>query len=421
MNEKLEAKKVYANALPPEQAVHDPSFHDGLFHDGLVVTMIRSEPAPILRARAKTLSERIQTEFRRYPLEILLIGLPTLFAVLYFGVFMANQYVSETQFVVRAASAKGASPFAVMSQDKGLVRADEDSFLVNEFLKSRDSINKLVKENGLLSALSVPEADFFNRWPGLINGHGREDLYEHYVNFISVKTDSASGITTLKVRAFHPEDARRISNALMKHAEKVVNLLNDRARQDTMNVAKSVVDRAEKRVIAMQDQITAFRNREKTLDPKLQAAAISDLNAKAMAERTSILTMLRETQIATPDSPRIPALQNRLNVLDQQIAQQKSLIVGADKSLVNMMSEYEKLVLQRDLSARALTAALSSLESAQQDAMRQQLYLERIVESNLPDRSQYPQRLYTIAIWLLVCIAVWWIVKSVVSVVMQHN
>jgi capsular polysaccharide transport system permease protein len=413
-----------ANLAKDARTRKAPPYDDGMnesVQDGLVVTKLESAPPADVELREVNLRSRVERSFQRYPLELLLIGLPVLFAILYYGLYMSDQYISETQFVVRAATSKGESAFALMSQDKGLVRSDEDSFLVKEYLKSRDAVGLLVKQDGLLTALSRPEADFFNVWPGFINGNRREDLYKHFVNFIDVKTDSASGITTLKVRAFRPEDARRLSEGLMTHAENVINVINKRARDDAIRFAQTVAHEAEARVIAAQDRITEFRNREQILDPNLQATSISELNAKLLEERSSLLSMLQETQNATPDSPRIPALKNRLDVLEQQIAQQKSQIVGAEKSLVNKMSEYEKLTLKRDLAARGLTTALSSLEAARQDASRQQLYLERVVVSNLPDRSQYPQRIFTILLWFLVSVAAWWIVKSVIRVVMQHS
>jgi capsular polysaccharide transport system permease protein len=292
---------------------------------------------------------------------------------------------------------------------------------VNEFLRSRDAIAKLAKEDGLLPALTRPSADLFNAWPTMFSGSTREDLYEHFTQFISVDQNSSTGITTLKVRAFTPQDARRIANALVKHAEEVVNKLNDRALKQAVEFAMGIKNDAEERVIQAQARVTAFRNKEKTLDPGLQAVAVSEIVTKLTAERLSLQAALRETQLATPSSPRIPALENRLAAIDQQINQQRSLIVGANDSIVNSLAEYEKLMLKREMAARALSAALTSLEAAEQDAKRQKLYLERIVDANLPDKSTYPARLWTIFMWFAVSFAIYWIVKRVLAGIMQHG
>ena len=55
-------------------------------------------------------------------------------------------------------------------------------------------------------------------------------------------------------------------------------------------------------------------------------------------------------------------------------------------------------MLQRELADRELTQSTTALVAAEQEARRQKLYLERIVNPNLPDRPSQPRRLISILI-----------------------
>lgn len=358
---------------------------------------------------------------RRNLIAIVTVIIPMLLASIYYSLLLSDQYVSETRFVIRSMASSGLGGLSVMTQSQGLARTEDDTHLVNEFLVSRDAVRLLVEKDKLLPALSNPNADMFHSFPSILSGSTREDLYEHFTSFISVQYKAATGITTLKVRAFTPQDAQRLSRALLVHAEEVVNKLNKRARVDAVEFSENVAAAAERRVIAAQQKIAEFQNREQVFDPGKQSAATLDLVNKLFAEKLILETTLSENRSATPDSPKIPALLNRLNALDKEIASLQAGLAGSKGSMATKLADFERLALERELAAKSLTAALSSLERARQDAARQQLYLERVVEPNLADKSQYPDRLQSLAIIFAVCVALWWITTSLASVILEHD
>ena len=123
----------------------------------------------------------------------------------------------------------------------------------------------------------------------------------------------------------------------------------------------------------------------------------------------------------TPASPIIEPLRTRIESIEQQIDHQRSLIVGGDQSMARKLSQFEQLSLERELAIKMISSAYSSLENARQEAQRQQLYLERVVEPNLPDQSLYPKRLLSIGIVFSVCLFFFWIVRGFLIAVLEHN
>src|SRR5262249_30005605 len=104
-----------------------------------------------------------------------------------------------------------------------------------------------------------------------------------------------------------------------------------------------------------------------------------------------------------------------------QIVEQRNLVAGGDKSLAPKLAEYEKLTLERELATRSFVSALLSLEGARQESHRKQLYLERIVKPNLPDKAAYPKPLRSILFVLIVCFALYWILFALADVIRDHH
>ena len=358
---------------------------------------------------------------RNHFLAIIFLLLPILASIVYYTLLLSDQYVSETRFVIRTTLSSGLGGLNLMAQSQGLTRTEDDAHLVNEFLKSRDAVMLLAKEDGLLNALKRTEADLFYGFPSILSGSTNEELYQHFSQFISVEYASATGITTLKVRAFTPADSQRLSTALLRHAEQVVNQLNERAHKDTIRFATEIAKQAENRVIAAQSKLANFRNRTAVIDPSKQSDATLDLVETLSKERSSLETALREARTSTPESPRVAALENRINAIEQQIADYTASLAGGAKSMASRMAEFDRLELERQLASKSLGAALSTLESARQDAARQQLYLQRVVRPNIPDKSQYPQRLLSIIMACAFCLALYWIASSLADVIMDHD
>jgi len=380
------------------------------------------DPAPVSEADVAThWISRVSTALRQQFLPITIILLPMLVAAIYYLLLLSDQYIAETRFVIRSTTTTGLGGLSIMTQSQGLARTEDDTHLVNEFLQSRDAVMLLAKEDRLLDALKRPEGDIFYGFPTILSGSTKEDLYEHYRTFIDVSYKSATGITTLKVRAFTPDDAERLATALLTHGENVVNELNKRARADAVAFSKMVADAAERRVLAAQQKLANFRNRELMLDPGKQSAATLELLNKLLAEKLTLETTLTSTRAVTPDSPKIPGVLNRMAAIDQQINSLKAGLAGNKDAVASKLAEYEKLNLERELAAKSLTAALSSLENSRQEAARQQVYLERVVKPNRADKSQYPKRLQSLAMMFAICLALYWIVKSLADVVMAHD
>jgi capsular polysaccharide transport system permease protein len=349
------------------------------------------------------------------------VFLPTLIAGIYYFGIASDQYMSETRFIVRSqAHVDTGGGLGSLLQGVGLSRSQDDTFSVHDFIMSRDAVRSLEKNNDLRDVFDRPGADFVTRFPGLFSGDSFEAMFKHYSHFVDVAYDSSTGVSTLQVRAYRPEDAQNISLALMAYSEQLVNKLNERAENDSLQTARHEVALAEQREADIQNQLTGYRLREQMMDPKTTSTGIYDVLKQITAARVTAATELADLLKDSPSSPQIPMLKTRVATLDKQIEEERTKISGQGNSVVSKLSEYERLSLQRELAEKSLASAEMSLQTARIEAQNQQLYIEHIVQPNLADYPLYPKRIVSFLTVLATCIIAYGIAWLLIAGVREH-
>ena len=355
------------------------------------------------------------------PLFLLTVVSPTLLASLYFGLLAPDVFVSEARFVIRSPQAKPPSGIGALLQGHSITRSHDDTFTVHEFILSRDAHKRLAERLPLREAYGIPLPYQFSRFPGLGGDESFEAFHRYYQKRVSVSADSSTGISVLAVRAFRPQDAHDINETLLELSEKLINELNNRARQDMIQFASSEVRHAEEKTKAAALALLAYRNEKQVFDPERQSAVQLQQIAKLQEELTACKTQLAQLQDSSIQNPRIQALKKRIEILTGEIASETSKVVGAGASLAQKAAEYERLSLDRAFAEKSLATALASLETARNEAQRKQLYLERIVAPSLPDRSFEPRRLKGILEVFLLGLIAWGIGSMLIAGVREHQ
>jgi capsular polysaccharide transport system permease protein len=341
-----------------------------------------------------------------------IVGLPTLIAGVYYFAIASDLYLSEAKFIVRSPK---------LLQSTGLGRAEDDTAAVQDFITSRDVVRKLEQKNDLRQVFNRPEGDFVTRFPGILYWrHDFEALFRRYDHFVSVETNASTGVTTLAVKAYRPDDSQMLATALLTYSEQLINELNERARRDALDTARREVERAEQRIAEIQTELTAYRVKQKMLDPKSASAGVLELIGQMNAAQANARTQLGELLNNSPNSPQIPLVKNRIASLDKLIAEERAKLSGASDSVVSSLTEYERLNLERELAEKALASAFTSLEAARLEAQRQQLYLETIAQPNLADYPLYPKRFVSFVMVLVSCLLVYGIAWLLVASAREH-
>jgi capsular polysaccharide transport system permease protein len=284
----------------------------------------------------------------------LLILLPTLLTGSYSYLVAADRFVSDARFVVRKPNTPNrgsAQSLSIEDGPKGI--GGDDSYAVRDFLESRDALNLLLDKADFRAAVSRAGIDWFWQFPGLMTGHTNEDLYRLFRLLVTVDYDATTGLTSLHVEAFDPEQARRISGALMEGGEALLNRMNDRAHIDATRVAEAEVARSRQLALSAQERVTAFRDRESIIDPTQISKTVLSTMAALSLQLVENRAQLDVTSRQSPYSPQIPLLRSRGAALQQQIDHERGTLAGDDRSLAPRIAEYERLTLQRSFAEKS--------------------------------------------------------------------
>lgn len=357
---------------------------------------------------------------RRGALFLLLVALPTVSCAIYFFAIAAPRYESEVKFVVRSPATSAANQLGGLVQGTSVLRSSDDAYIVQEYILSRDAMNSLIDSAGLMDAFERPEADFLWRYPPLVFQPTAERLYKHYLKFVSVDYDHSTGVATLKVQAFRPDDARTIAEALVQRSEALINSLNQRSGADAIASALDEVKTAERRAHEALDAVTDFRNRMKTIDPSQSSLATFNTIASLSLATAEANATLTDVEKETPGGPQVAALKHKIDALQQQIGVERLKLAGSGDSLAPQVAEYEGLVLNQTFAEKAFMSALATLESARIDALKQRVFVEPITTANLPDYAAYPYRIgWTLGIFGIAFMT-WRIVRTFVEDTLAH-
>jgi capsular polysaccharide transport system permease protein len=350
------------------------------------------------------------------------VVLPTLIAILYFGLIASDVYRSESRFVVRTPERQTSSSLVTLFKGTGFSRSQDDSYSVQEFILSRDALKVLNEKFNLKKSFTDPKVDIFSRFAGFDRDDSFEALHRYYrEKIVGVGLDSVSSISTLTVGAFSAEDAFRVNQQLLEMSEAFVNQINERGRQDMIRFAASEVEVAENKAKTAALALSNYRNQKGVINPEQQSFLQLQQITKLQDALVATNAQLTQLQTFTANNPQIPALQQRVVNLRQEIDTETKRIVGGKSSLVEKAAEYQRLVLDGEFAEKRLASALSSLEQARSEAQRKQLYLERIAQPSKPDMAMEPRRIRGIFATLVVGLIAWGILTMLIAGIREHQ
>ena len=355
------------------------------------------------------------------PLFIITVVVPTAIAILYFGIFASNVYVSESRFVVQSPEKAPPAGLGVILKSAGFATSNDEVSAAQSVVISRDALRTLTADHGFEKAYGSADVSLFDRFDAFGFDRSFEAMYRYFRKKVSLEHDSASSISTLTVRAYTPADAQRFNEKLLEMAEATVNRLNERGRRDLIRFATTEVADAEAQNVAAGGRLAGYRNRSGVVDPEKQAGVQAQLVSKLQDDLIATQTQLNGLRRLAPLNPQIPALQARAAKLTEEMANQTSLIAGSSRSLAATQARYEQLRLGSQLADKQLAGALTSLDEARNEARRKQAYVERIVQPNLPDAPLEPQRLRGILATLAMGLVAFGVMTMLLAGVREHK
>ncbi len=295
------------------------------------------------------------------PALAVIVVIPTALALVYYGLIASDVYVTESTFIIHSQSQQAApTGIGAMLQKTGLGSIDQSSdniSAVSEYITSRDALKELDDRMNLMKLWSSWRIDPIQRFAPLGFGRKFEYFYPYYKKHVGVNEDEKSSLCTLSVKGFTASQSLEINRLLLDAAEKLVNKLNERARNNTIGYALKEVEDAQ-------------------LHVKEASAKMTEEAAK---------------------------------------------VASQDLSLSAKDSQYQLLLLDREFAKSQLASTMASLQMARDQAQRQDLYLEVVSQPHLPDVAMEPRRIKSIISVLAVSLLLWGVWSLFIAGVKEHQ
>jgi len=363
-------------------------------HETLPSTEVIEPDSPLLQV------QRIQQDLarrRRRKFALLLsrlaafVLLPTVLTGYYYFAVATPMYATNTQFVIQQAESQVAGGLGSLFAGTGMA-VQQDSIAVQAYLQSRDAMERLDSDLGFKAHFSQPYIDPIQR---LAPDASNEAAYKIYQHNVKIGYDPTEGILKMEVIAADPATSAAFSKALISYAEKRIDGLTQRLREDQMSGARASYDDAEAKVAKAQNKVLDLQERLGVLDPATETSALmGQINNFEVQLREKRLQLQQLLDNARPNKARVDGVKGDIKRLGDLVAELRSSMTKSTKgtdSLARVSAELQ--IAQANLVNRQLLLqqALQQLETARIEANRQVRYLSLGVTPVAPDEPTYPR------------------------------
>ncbi len=358
---------------------------------------------------------------------MLFIIVPTLLIGIYLFLFHSEMYISNSNFALRTGEgvdiAVSANPLFA-----GASATTPDAFILQSYVSSMDMQDRVEHKTGWRAHFSDRSKDVYSR---LKADPTREELLEYWQWVVSAHYSLDKGILSVEVRAYTPEMAKRINDAILEFSEELVNQINTRAHHDAVRLTKNEVAMAEERHFLALQALQNFRDTQEMLDPASMAQSLERIVAGLEAEAVTIRSELAATlSVMQKNSPKVITLQNRLQAVQEQIAKEKARLAGLDGTAQNalgssnplssLFGRYTHLASEEKFAQERLLKAMEAAERARVRAIAQSRYIVAFQPPTLPQESLYPRPLLFTFLSFLFLLIVVGICALTIAAIMDH-
>jgi capsular polysaccharide transport system permease protein len=360
---------------------------------------------------------------------IAIFVVPTLGAILYFGLIAANQYVAEAEFTVSAGESPMRDGIASLTGIPSQLIL-QDTQIITNFIHSREMVDKLEESVGIRRLYSTDKADYFARFDP---ERPVERLVKYWKRVSRASVKLPGGLVKFSVRAFSPQDAKLMADTTLALCEDLVNNLNARINSDALSLAEVGLQRASERLAKILAAEEVERNQSGILETKMSADAISALLKQL---RGSLLNMSgaydAELKYMNADTPQMQEQKSRIDVLRGQIVKLEGQLTTSpgvasdpdyatgDVTVAAAMTRFGALDVERKADEELYTNAASALEHARIAAEFKMIYLKVYVRPSLPEESEYPERGLDIFLVAVSSLTLWGILVALGAVVRNN-
>lgn len=356
-------------------------------------------------------------------IKIILIALPMALALIYYTFFAADRFVSESTVALQqAGNDASAIPGAALLLAGLNPPSREETLYLRQYVVSLGLLKELDAKLGLRKHYAAQKLDWATR---LWNDASQEIFLDYYRKRVEVSMDDTSSTLTVRVQGFDAAFAQKLNQAVLDESERFVNEMSHKLAREKLRFAEGELGRAGARLQQAKADLLGFQDKNKLLDPTVQAEASGRMAAELQASITKAEAELRGLRtFLNEDSYQIMALRTQIESTQAQLEVERIRATGSGKQsdrLGALAIEFQGMKLKAEFALDAYKLALAAVENARIDATRKLKSLVVIEPATLPETAQYPRRLYNLATLLVCCLLLYGVARLVIATIREHQ
>lgn len=349
-------------------------------------------------------------------------AIASLFAILYWGLWASDRYVSEAHVVIQRTDLSGGQSMDFGSLFAGVSGGNRsDQMLMRDYLLSVDMLQKLDARLDLRGHYSDSRWDIFSRMWG--RDRPLELFHNHYLSRVRIDYDEMAGVLVIKTQGYTPEIAQAIATALVEEGERHMNFLAHRLAQEQVTFLEQQVSQRADDSLRARQALLQFQSDKGLVSPQGTvenlAASINQMEARVTELKT---TRSARLGYLSPDAPGIIELNLQIKAVEKQIAREKARLTSSgDKPLNEVVEEFQRLQLAAEFSQETYRTALNALEQGRVEATRTLKKVSILSSPTLPQYPLEPRRLYNIVVFILVALMLAGVIHLLAAIIRDHK
>lgn len=298
--------------------------------------------------------------------------------------------------------------------------ADKDSLILKEFIESKDMLLFLDGRLRIREHVTQPDIDFYSR---LDADATLEEFHEYYLWLVNVEYDPASKLIRFGVQGFDRDFANSLLNLIVERSQQFIDKINDQITREQLRFFDREIADSEARLKQAKEALISFQRENRLMSTEGESqtvmATIQTLE-QGLAQKQSDLAA--RLQVLDRSAPQLQTLQLEIVALESQIASAKERLAGASNtSITELDAQFREIQLNLEFVTNIYKSNLNALEQARIEAARRLKFLIVVAQPSVPERAEYPQRLYLVATAAVVFMVLFFVISLTAAIIREHS
>ena len=342
-----------------------------------------------------------------------------LVVALYYMFIASDRYQSTANLFVKSADTDTAA-IPGLQLISGNNTQQQDSSVLITYILSYAMLDYLDEKIQIGEHFSSSDWDMISR---MESEPSREDFLNYYRSRISVSSAIDNSLIEVRAQAFTPEYSKLIVDEIIVEAERFVNEVSQRIAKDQISFIDGEVERAQKNISALRENILKFQNKNNLLDPEVSGIALQTAVNTLEAELIQLRANEKvQSGFLNDQAAELVATRARIEAIEEQLIQERAKLASDDTASINeAFAEFTQMKFDLDFAGQVYATTLAGAEQARVEAYKKLKYLIVVSPPFLPEDAKYPRVLYNLITMLVSLTLAYGIIMMIIATIREHR